>query len=334
MTPVAINLALGDYARIMPLALGTILPEGLELNLLFGKGGSWPARADMIRRTLVDPTLHGGEGSMGGHLKRINDGDDRFVALPIFLRRGFVGRYLYVKQGSTLTSAKDLTSSRIGMYAWQASGAIWYRHFLRSIGVSLDTVKWTTGGVDVPGPSKYDTSLPVGVASAPADASLSDMLLNGDLDAIYCSKKPKLFSQTRGPIVRMFEEVRSVEEEVYRATKVFPILHLIILRRDVWLEYPWIAGAISKAFSEANRLYGQAHSSFPYDTPWSELDVDEVDDLMGPNFHTYDIEESRTTLEAFFGVAHEVGLTDRRVTVEQFFAEYLDSTSLSSPAVL
>jgi len=332
MTPINITLALGDYARVLPLALGKVRAEGVDLDLIIGDRGSWPMRADFIRRTLIDPTLHGGEGSMGGHLKRVDEGDRSFVALPIFLRRGFVGRYLYVQQGSPLKSAADLAGKRIGMYAWQASGAIWYRHFLREAGLDLNTVQWWTGGIDEPGPSKYEAVTPAGVNSPRADRSLSDMLRDGELDAIYCSKKPKLFHQRKGPFVRIFDDVRAIEEEIYQRTKVFPILHIILLRRDVFEAYPWLADAITKAFAESNRWFAEAHRNFPYETPWAELEIDGVEDLMGRDFHTFDIAQSRPTLEAFFEVAHEVGLTRRRVTVEEFFAEYFQATGGQSGA--
>ncbi len=138
MADIPITLTCADYARLAPLMTGDVKPDGIALTLVHSTGGSWPARAEMLQRALQDPGVAGGEASMAGHLRRIDQGDRRFVGLPVFPLRNFTGRDLYVRKGGRVTNAAELIGKRVGMYDWVASGSIWYRHFLNFIGVPPD----------------------------------------------------------------------------------------------------------------------------------------------------------------------------------------------------
>src|SRR5260221_12584269 len=134
MAELPITLACADYARLMPLMTGDVKPEGIALTLIHGTGGSWPDRAEMLRRALQDAAVQGGEASMAAHLRRIDKGDHSLVGLPVFPLRNFTARDLYVRKGGPVREAADLIGKRIGMYDWLASGPIWYRHFLGFVG--------------------------------------------------------------------------------------------------------------------------------------------------------------------------------------------------------
>ena len=150
MADLPIRLTCADYARVMPLAAGEVKPDGIALTMILGREGSWPMRAEMLRRAASDPTVHGGESSMAGHLRRIDKGDRSLVALPVFPLRNFTGRDLYVRKDGPVKSPADLQGKRIGMYDWVASGSVWYRHFLRYIGVKPEDLQWWIGAVDEP----------------------------------------------------------------------------------------------------------------------------------------------------------------------------------------
>ena len=143
MADLPLRLTCADYARVMPLAVGDVKPDGIDLTMVLGREGSWPARAEMLRRAASDPTVHGGESSMAGHLRRIDQGDRSLVALPVFPLRNFTGRDLYVRKAGPIKTPADLRGRRVGMYDWVASGSIWYRHFLRFIGVPPEDLQWT-----------------------------------------------------------------------------------------------------------------------------------------------------------------------------------------------
>src|SRR5208283_2086467 len=162
-TDIPITLTCADYARVMPLAIGDVKPDGIALTLVLGTGGSWETRAEMLRRALDDPTVHGGEASMAGLLRRIEAGDRSHVGLPIFPLRNFTARDLYVRKDGPVKTAADLRGKRIGMYGWANSGSIWYRHFLGFIGVDIAQMKWCIGPVDEPRTGPAAAALPPGV---------------------------------------------------------------------------------------------------------------------------------------------------------------------------
>src|SRR5271169_4336778 len=191
MADIPISLTCADYARVMPFATGDVRPEGIALTLIHGAGGSWEMRAEMLRRALDDPTVQGGEASMAGHLRRIDKGDRSHIGLPVFPLRNFTARDLYVRKDGPVRTAADLIGKRVGMYDWVASGSIWYRHFLRFIGVDPAAVQWWIGEVDEPRITNHVYTLPDGVRGLPPGQALSEMLIAGDLDALLSPPKPR-----------------------------------------------------------------------------------------------------------------------------------------------
>jgi 4,5-dihydroxyphthalate decarboxylase len=325
MVDVPINLTCADYARVMPLAIGDVKPDGIDLTLIHGSGGSWEGRAEMLRRALDDASVHGGEASMAGHLRRIDNGDRSFVGLPVFPLRNFTARDLYVRKGGPVMSAADLIGKRIGIYDWVASGSIWYRHFLRFIGVLPESLEWWIGDIDTPRAQTHVYTLLEGVHRAPAGRSLSEMLIAGELDAIYSPARPQRYDPVNGPISRLFSDIRAIERDYFSRTGCFPPQHLVILRRDVWERDQWIARSLTDAFIRCNDQFTAAMRNFPYASPWLEAELEETEGLMGADFHPYGFERNRNTVDVFCGQAYELGIVSRVITAEEYFAEYLAS---------
>lgn len=325
MANLPITLTCADYARVMPLALGTVVPERIDLTLVLGHEGSWPARADLLRRASDDPQVHGGESSMAGLLRRIDQGDRSLVGLPIFPLRNFTARDLYVRKDGGIAGPKHLIGRRIGMYDWVASGSIWYRHFLPFVGVQPEQLEWWIGEVDEPGITSHRYTLPPGVHAAPAGQSLSNMLITGALDALYSPPRPHLYHPVQGPIVRLFRDVRAIEKAYFRATGMFPPQHLIVLRREVWQANKWIARSLTDAFIRCNDIFSRTQRSFPYASPWLDIELEETEALMGADFHPYGFDANRRTIEVFATQAYELGIVSRVISAEEYFAEFLDS---------
>jgi 4,5-dihydroxyphthalate decarboxylase len=320
-----ISLTCADYGRVLPLATGEVAPEGIALTMILGSRGSWPARAEMLRRAVQDPTVHGGEWSMAQYLYRIDRGDHRYVGLPVFPLRNFTARDLYVRRGGPIREPKDLAGRRVGMYSYTASGSIWYRHFLRFVGLDPEAIQWWIGDIDTPWSAPMDTTLPPGVSAPPKGRSLSDMLVAGELEAIYSPPRPALYDPVRGPIARLFPDFRAVEQDYFRKTGAFPPQHLIVLRREVWEANAWIARSLTEAFSEANECFAEAQKGFPYATPWLEAELEDTTAVMGDDFHPYGLERNRAQIEMFAEEAFRLGLTSRRVTCDEYFADFLRS---------
>ena len=325
MKEIPVSLTCADYARVMPLATGEVKPDGIALTMVLGSRGSWPARAEMLRRAVQDPAVTGGEWSMAQYLYRIEKGDRRHVGLPVFPLRNFTARDLYVRRGGPIRQPADLAGKRIGMYSYTASGSIWYRHFLRYLGLDPARIQWWVGDIDTPWSAPMDVTLPPGVKAPPRGRSLSDMLIAGELEAIYSPPRPKAYHPNTGPIARLFPDFRAIEQRYFRETGAFPPQHLIVLRREAWEANRWIARRLTVAFSDANDCFAAAQRGFPYATPWLEAELEDTALVMGQNFHPYGLEPNRAQIEMFAGEAHRLGLTSRRVTPEEYFADFLAS---------
>jgi 4,5-dihydroxyphthalate decarboxylase len=325
MTDLPLRLTCADYARIMPLAIRDIVPEGIDLTMVLGREGSWPMRAEMLRRAASDPTVHGGESSMAGHLRRVDKGDRSLVALPAFPLRNFTARDLYVRKDGPVKTPEDLRGKRVGMYDWVASGSIWYRHFLRFIGVPPEQLQWYIGAVDEPNITNHVYTLPDGVRAAPEGRALSEMLIAGELDALYSPPRPRRYHPVDGPIVRLFPDIRAIEREYFRKTSVYPPQHLIVLRREVWEANRWIARSLTDAFARCNESFAKAQRSFPYVSPWLDAELEETEALMGAEFHADGFEKNRGTIETFAEQAFLAGIVGRRISAEEYFSEFLES---------
>ncbi len=312
----ALNLSFPDYARLVPLALGDVRAEGIDLTWSRGK------RVQALNRALTDPAIHGGEHSLAQHLYRIAAGDRSHVGLPVFPLRNFGARDIFVRRGSGLSRATDLLDKRVGMYSWSASGSVWYRHLLAQLQVPIDRIRWTIGPIDDPAPAR-GPSLPDGVVAAPAGRALCDMLRDGELDAIVSPLRPRGFDGGQGPLVRLIADFRRVEQEYFRATGCYPPQHLVILRRAVWEQAPWSLRRLQTMFEEAERFFTAGARLFPYASPWQEADLDETEALMGVEYHPHGLEPNRRTLEAFCAQAHRAGLVNQLVGVDELFAEFL-----------
>jgi 4,5-dihydroxyphthalate decarboxylase len=228
------------------------------------------------------------------------------------------------KDGPVKTPA-DLPGRRIGMYDWVASGSIWYRHFLRFIEVPPESLEWWIGDIDTPRAPTHLYTLPEGVHRPPEGRSLSEMLIAGEIDALYSPPRPRHYDPISGPIIRLFPDIRSIERDYFRRTGCFPPQHLVILRRDVWERDKWIARSLTDAFVRCNDQFTKAQRLFPYVSPWLDVELEETEALMGADFHPYGFEKNRAVIDIFCRQAYELGIVSRLVTAEEYFAEYLAS---------
>ena len=322
---IPISLTCADYARVMPLATGEVRAEGIALTMVLGRRGSWPARAEMLRRAVQDAAVEGGEWSMAQYLYRVDKGDRRHVGLPVFPLRNFTARDLYVRRGGPIRRPEDLAGRRIGMYSYTASGSIWYRHFLRFVGLDPATIQWWIGDIDTPWSAPMDATLPPGVKAPPSGQSLAAMLIAGELEAVYSPPRPAAYHPVDGPIARLFPDFRGIEQEYFRRTGAFPPQHLIVIRRDVWEANRWIARSLTDAFIAANDTFTAAQRGFPYATPWLEAELEDTSAVMGDDFHPYGFERNHGQIDAFAAEAFRLGSTSRRITVEEYFADFLVS---------
>jgi 4,5-dihydroxyphthalate decarboxylase len=323
MADIKITLTIGDYARLMPLITGAVKPAGIDLNIITSDAGSWPSRAEMLRRAMQDPDVQGGESSVAQHLYRIEKGDRSMVGLPVYPMRNFGARDIYVRKGSPLRVVADLAGKRLGSYSYTASGSVWYRHFLRHAGLDPATVQWVIGDVDSAWSTGSAPALPPGVEAAPGGRALSDLLIAGDIDAMLSPPLPLQYDAGAGPIVRLIPEFRTAEQAYYRASKCWPPQHLLAIRRGVWEANRFVAKSLIDAFVRCDAAFNASLRHFPYGTPWLAAEMESVEALMGQDFFGTGLERTRHEIDVFAKEAQRSGLTARRVGVDEYFAEVL-----------
>jgi 4,5-dihydroxyphthalate decarboxylase len=248
-----------------------------------------------------------------------------FVALPVFASRVFRHGFIVVNR-KFITSPKDLNGKRIGVPLYTQTAALFVRGLMQhDLGVDLTTIEWVQGAVNEPGgygnPSVMPLLKPVAITQNQSGKSLSDMLAAGEIHAIIGSNLPR--SLKRHPdVVRLFPDYRAREKDYYRRTKIFPIMHLVVIRNDVYERHPFVATSLYKAFNAAkDRAWEKMRFSgtLRYMLPWLPDDIEEIDDLFGGDCWPYGIEPNRPTLEALVGYMAEQGLIPEPIPVEKLF---------------
>lgn len=316
LPPSTLTLACANYVRFMPIATGDVRPRDLALTWLRGD------RTEMLRRATDDLTIDGGESSMAQHVMRLDRGDRSLVAIPVFPLRNFTARDLYMLRGSVLT-ASTLGGHRIGIYNWAASGAVWYRHLVRHLGHNITKIAWVVGGVDAPATVRLPEPPLPHVTPAPAGSSLSDLLLAAKIDAFFAPLPPQKLHPTDGPIVRAFPGFRAMEQKYFADTGCYPPQHVVLLRRASWDRDPSVGRRLVDAFTESEVAFEAGQRLYPYNSPWLIEDVEDAARLMGASYHAHGMDKNRHAVDVFCQSAFDDALTKRRLTVEDFFAEFL-----------
>lgn len=311
-----LSLACANYVRFLPIAAGDVRPKGLTLTWIRGD------RNEMLRRATDDATVDGGETSMAQHVQRIDRGDRSLVAIPIFPLRNFTVRDLYTRKGLSIAPGA-LSGRRLGIYNWAASGAVWYRHLLRHVGTDTRKVQWVVGGVDGPATVRLPEPALQYVTAAPASRSLASLLVAGEIDALFGPLPPRDFHPVNGPIVRAIPAFQEMEQKYFADTGCYPPQHVIVVRRATWDRDPTVARRLIDAFNESETTFEALQRQFPYNSPWLIEEVELAARVMGPSYHAHGLEKNRRAVETFCQAAFDDGLTKRRVTVEEYFEDFL-----------
>jgi 4,5-dihydroxyphthalate decarboxylase len=326
MNELSLTLAVSEYDHVTDLAMGRIVPEGIRLTCL-----NLPVE-EIFFRFLVNREWDVSETSMAKYVSLISQGDTSLIAIPVFPSRVFRHSSIYVRRDGPVTAPSDLAGRRVGLPEWAQTAAVYSRGFLmHQFGLDLASIDWVQAGVNEPGRiEKVDLRLPSGVRlTRIAEKTLSDMLVSGEIDAVLSAAPPSCFEQGHTNIRRLFENYREVEAAYYRQTSIFPIMHVVAIRRELVESHPWIAMSLFKAFEEAKRrsiarALDIKASRFPI--PWCYDDARQAQATFGTDYWPYGIEANRPTLAAFLRFAHEQGVCHRPVDVEELFPKSVRSS--------
>jgi 4,5-dihydroxyphthalate decarboxylase len=232
-----------------------------------------------------------------------------------------------VSEKSAIREPRDLIGKRIGTPEYQMTAPVWIRGILQDeYGVDPASVEYCTGGEEEPGREeklKLDLPAKFRVTRIGAGKTLAAMLADGEIDALHAARIPSTFRNRPGTVRRLFENYVEVERAYYRKTRIFPIMHTVAIRRDVYLANPWIAQSLTKAFAQAKqRVYENLYTTSALTTmlPWQIAEVEDVRRDMGDDWWPYGFEPNRHVLDTFLRYHHEQGLSPRRLQAEELFA--------------
>lgn len=314
-----LTLALSDSDHVRDLVTGVVPVDGVDLTCLTYEVEEIFFRFTRHREWDV------GELSMGKFASLRAAGDESIVGIPVFTSRAFRHSAIYVRPDGPRDDPAALRGGRIGIPEWTVTATIYGRDLLaKEYGVALTDVDWVQGGTNEPGRIEtLPVPVPAGVRVRPeADRSMTDLLLAGEIDAILAPHAPSAFEDGSGRIVRLFHDPVSVERGYLERTGIFPIMHVIVIRADVYEQNRWIAANLLTAFSAAKeRAVTRALDSTAPGSPipWANAHAREVTDRFGGDPWPYGIDANRTTLSAFLSMCVEQGICERRLEPEELF---------------
>lgn len=320
MSKVPLTFACGLYDRVLPLATGAVSVEGVDLNFI-----NIDSPREIFDRMSGGLEFDACEYSSSEFISRFSAGQCPFVAIPVFPSRAFRHGFIAVNR-KFVASPKDLEGKRIGLPMYTMTASIFIKGLLQhEYGVDLSTVQWIEGqinGAEAHGkPTTMPLVRPVAIERNDSGRSLSVLLEDGSIHATIGTALPRALG--RNPdIQRLFPNYRELERDYYRRTKIFPIMHLVAIRRDTYERYPFVATSLFKALCAAKELAiakMRAVVSLRYMLPWMGADVEEIDEVFGGDPFPYGIEPNRPTMEALVQYLHDQALIATPVKIEDLF---------------
>jgi 4,5-dihydroxyphthalate decarboxylase len=313
-----LTLACWDYDRTRALMDGSVAPDGIELVYL-----NQPVEETFFRM-LRYREYDCSEMSLSSYVASLNSDNPPFIAIPVFPSRFFRHSCIFISAKSGIRQPADLKGKRIGVPEYQMTAPVWIRGILSDdYGVKVTDVEHFSGGEEQPGrDEKQKIDLPPSIRLKPIahDKTLSAMLAAGELDALVTARAPSTFPKA---VNRLFPDYMEQEKAYYKRTKIFPIMHTVVIRRDVYAKNPWVAQALYKAFVASKKvayeMYAQT-AAMPSMLPWTSAAADEARSEMGEDWWPYGLEPNRHVLETFLRYHHEQGLSKRLLTPEELFA--------------
>ncbi|WP_210257481.1 ABC transporter substrate-binding protein [Chelativorans sp. ZYF759] len=320
MSKLVLSLAMGDYDRTRPLVDGRVAIDGVDpVPMLLSP-------EEMFFRAFRHQAFDISELSLSSYSISVARGDPHYIAIPVFLSRAFRHTSIYVRTDKGIETPADLRGRRIGIAEYQLSANVWFRGILEDeYGVKPSEIEWVRGGMDTPGrPEKIAVTLPsdIRVTQAPDGATLNEMLAAGEIDGFVGPRAPRCFGEGHPQVDRLFADTVAEAEAYYRKTRIFPIMHVLGVRRSLAEQHGWLPGALLKAFSQSKAAAEAALS----DTSATKVTMPFVEDnlararrLMGPDIWSYGLSGNEHVLETFLRYHHAQGLSPRKVEVAELF---------------
>jgi 4,5-dihydroxyphthalate decarboxylase len=323
---VRLDLAYGGllyWDRTLALADGTVEPEGVALSY-----SAFEDPGDLFRRQSQHAEFPISEMSASTYVAMLSRNDDRFIAIPVFPSRHFRHAQVYIDPEASISHPSDLRGRVIGVLEYQMTAALWIRAFLQhDYGVRPSEISWVTGGLRTPEfVERLAFDFPPGVSlkRIPEDSTLEGMLQEGKISGLISAYPPIGFGGETCRAIHLFPDYRATEREYFARTRMFPIMHLVVIRRELYEQHRWLARSLYVAFQaaqEVGRRRLHQITGLAVSLPWLEAELEETRLLFGENPFAYGIEANRTVLHALRQYAVEQGITTRLVSLEEMFAD-------------
>lgn len=320
MPKLKLTLACGDYDRTRALEEETVRPDGVELTYL-----RLPVEETFFRM-LRHREFEVAEMSLSSYVASLQVDDPPFVGLPVFTSRMFRHGSIYINTDAGISEPSDLRGKAVGAPEYQLSAGVWIRGLLADhYGVPVDSVTYYTGGQESPGrieKAQLDVGERITIKPIGQGQTLAAMLAAGEIDALQTPRIPSPFAARDPRVARLFPDVVRAEQAYFAESGIFPIMHLVVVRRDVYEAHPWVAQSLVKAFVLAKqeafaRLYDS--SALRFMLPWLPQQLEEAWEVLGDDYWSYGLEANRHTLATFLRYHHEQGLSARRLEPEELF---------------
>jgi 4,5-dihydroxyphthalate decarboxylase len=323
MTDLKMTFACGDYDRMEALMRGEIAPEGIDLQF-----DAIQAPREIFDRMVQKREFTMAELSSSEFISMTGQGDCPFVALPVFPSKAFRHGFICINKNAGISRPEDLAGKHIGTPLYTQTAAVWIRGMLENdYGVDLSGVRWLQGAIEKPGShgnAKVPPLLkPVDIEINETGKSLSDLLADGEIDAVLGSRMPDSVV-TSADVDWLFPDFRQEEKDYFARTGIHPIMHLVAIRREDYEANPWIAKPLYDAFckSKAMALEKMSFSGAQkIMLPFLYGDLAEVDDLFGGDPWPYGVEANRKTLEALITYMVDQGFIPERLSADDLFLD-------------
>ena len=325
MGKVSITIATWDYDRVRPLMDGRVKVEGCDVNYVVVN------LEECFHRAWYHQEFDVTEIGLSGYYVAISRGSGNFglspyVAIPVHISRSFRASAIYVRTDRGIETPADLRGKKVGVPEYQMTAAVRARGFLSDeYDVRTEEMSWLQGGMGEPGrQDKWPNNLPAGFPLQPIGPSdsLNRLLEEGGIDAIICARTPRAYKARNGSVRRLFEDFETVEKAYYQRTKIFPIMHLVGIRRELYEKHPWIARNLYQAFCEAKRI-SQAElfetAALRIGLPWLVSSAEGARKVLGDDIFPYGYENSLPTLKTMSRHLMEQCIAIRPVDPEELF---------------
>lgn len=330
MRRLPLSIAMGNYDRTRALVDGQVTIDGVDPVFML------LSPEEMFFRAFRHAAFDVSELSLSSYAVSVAQGNPHYVAIPVFLSRAFRHTSIYVRDDRGLDTPADLAGRAIGIAEYQLTANVWVRGLLEDdYGVAPTDINWVRGGMDEPGrPEKIGLKLPAGVRieAAPPDRSLDELLREGVIDGFVGPRAPRCYRDGVPGIRRLFADPMAEAMQYYERTRIFPVMHVLGLRRELAEREPWLPGALLKAFERAKAQAIDAlrdTSASKVTMPFVEDHLEKVGRGVGADCWTYGMNGNEHVVDHFCDIHHRQGLSSRRLTAADLFHQ----ASLESYAI-